>query len=118
MLAQTRRYPPPFWEAEWNGHRIRIQTLLSKFKTGVYIDGVEYDDCERGLALSSVIRHKFHADGEPHELRVHVGPIDGWMRIGCHIFVDDELVGGDVTKKVAMPLAGKTLTFKGRKSEA
>ena len=63
------------------------------------IDGVPMQQEDTWAKLSRDLHGQIVVDGKVHEVRVHVGSVDWGLKTGCHIFVDEELIGGDVDKK-------------------
>ncbi|GAB4464197.1 MAG: hypothetical protein OHK0029_33900 [Armatimonadaceae bacterium] len=90
------------WRTSWQGHAIIVRNWWDLYCcTGeeLWVDGRLKD--HRGgmtLRLTSTLTGTCRTDDNAFVVRAHLWPLDG-VRVGCHIFVNDELVGGDVLNK-------------------
>jgi hypothetical protein len=88
------------WSADYGGHVIDVINWWDVFmRSGeeLRIDG-EVVASHRSwfcFAIRSEIRD---ADGAPHTVRAHIGSINWGLAMGCQIFIDDQLIGGDIKK--------------------
>lgn len=89
------------WVASWQGHTIVVTNwwdLLLRTGESLIIDGKPIPQSRRGGVAASTLHGEINVSGKIHNVRAHVGHTFGLM-IACHIFVDDQLVGGDINKK-------------------
>lgn len=90
------------WRTSWNGHTILVRNWWDLFLiTGeeLIVDGAIVVRQTGWLRTSASLTVFIDLDGIPAEIRADIGPIDLGMRIGCRIFVNDELIGGDVSAR-------------------
>ena len=96
------------WSTRWNGHTIVVENWFDwgmNNGENVFVDGdlvCEHESAKTGTA--AILEAEIHDESGAHQLRVQVGTSNG-VSINCHIFVDDELVGGDTEKKLILPAA-------------
>ena len=88
---------------EWNRHQIAVTNygdLLLRTREELFIDG-QVADTTRGWGNGSTreLVGKVDSDDGTHEVRAHVGGIRGGFVVGCQLFIDNELVGGDIDKE-------------------
>ena len=94
------------WATRWDGHTIVVEkwfALLIRNGENVFVDGDLV--CERRRSWSTVTPNfeaEIHDAMGVHQLRIQFGTSNTLDEI-CHIFVNDELVGGDTVKKM-LPL--------------
>lgn len=94
-LPRARR-----WETEWNGRRIAVKNGL---RERLLVDGqVVAENPPRVAVDARFCAQVLHGD-RAHEISARVAAIAGGPRMGCHIFVDGVLVGGDVSEKLGAP---------------
>jgi hypothetical protein len=90
------------WVVEWNGHQIAVENWWDFLLRGgeeLFIDGIPIQQ-ERSWARVSRDFHGEIIDGDKtHQVRVHIGGIAYGIQMGCQIFVNEELIGGDIDKK-------------------
>jgi hypothetical protein len=90
------------WEMTWHGHQFTVKNWWDCLLRGgeeLLIDGKTVDRYESWLIFSHDLEARLLVEGEEHRVRVHIGSIDFGFRVGCKIFINDRLVGGDVNKR-------------------
>ncbi len=90
------------WNAEWRGHQILVQNWWDFLLRGgeeLIIDGTPVQQKKGWGKLARELHGGIIDNGKTHQVRVHIGSIDYGIKVGCQIFVDDELIGGDTDKK-------------------
>jgi hypothetical protein len=90
------------WEIIWRGHQITVKNwwdCLLRSGEELLIDGKTVDRYESWFTFSRDLEARLLIEGEEHRIRIHIGNIDFGLRMGCKIFVNDVIVGGDVNKK-------------------
>jgi hypothetical protein len=103
MLKTTKT-----WQATWNGQQIEVRSWLNILaQTGeeLFING-QLVHQKRGWSITP--SHLFGEipvestfAGEFYQkIHAKVGNVDFGFGVGCHIFIDGELVGGDVHKTI------------------
>jgi hypothetical protein len=76
------------WQTTHKGHQIRVENGWFSGER-LIVDGKAQDE-RRGFAFRSELSGRIKSgDGAGEPIRVSLG---GWFVIGCHIFVDDELI--------------------------
>ena len=89
------------WEASWNGHRIVVENwwdLLLRNGEELIIDGMPALKERKGSHLSCDLYGEIYDGGKIYKVHAHVGQLSLESRVGCHNFLDDKLIGGDVDK--------------------
>ena len=90
------------WELVWKEHHFVVTNWWDfNFQGGeeLMIDGQTVDCYEGRMISSRDLESTFFSAGEEHRVRVHIGSTDFGFRVGCLIFIDNILVGGDIRKK-------------------
>ncbi len=90
------------WELRWNDHHFIVANWWDCFLRGgeeLIIDGQTVDRYKGWMTFSRDLESTLFSSGEERRVRVHIGSIDFGFKVGCQIFVDDILVGGDTHKK-------------------
>lgn len=97
------------WKMQWNGHFIAVENwrdALGRTGVRVLVDGSLIEECKsEWLYTVGFLESRVELDGEfenesgAHRIKVKFGLN---RELICHIFVDDELVGGDTEKKIAL----------------
>lgn len=90
------------WRASWNGHPIVVRNwwnLLLFTGEELLVDGRTVMTQRGWFRTSTNLMGSVLLDGAPTLIRVEIGQIDLGSRIGCRIFVNEELIGGDVLAK-------------------
>ena len=97
------------WQAAWNGHTIEVLNWSRIYgMTGetLKIDGVVAYDHKSFLLFGGVLSGELHSEllheGEVHRVKARIGQKGIFAGLGCHIFVDDQLIGGDVDRDLNM----------------
>lgn len=91
------------WKAQWNGHFIRVesQNLAVKSETCLFVDGVCIHRNEGGVwSDNTCFESEFEDENGTHNVKVKVSESSLPQR--CHIFINEELIGGDTHKKIAL----------------
>jgi hypothetical protein len=86
------------WVVSWQRHTIIVMNWWARTGESLIIDGRPVPQGKPSGILSNDLHGEIEVSGRAHEVRVHIGHTTG-LRIGCHVFIDDELVGGDVGKR-------------------
>lgn len=89
------------WTASWQGHTITVINwwdLLLRTGEELIIDGKPIPQSRPPGQVASTLYGELTISGKTHKVRAHIGHTFG-LRIACHIFVDEQLVGGDPNKK-------------------
>ncbi len=90
------------WELIWSEHHFVVINWWDCLLRGgeeLMIDGQTVDSYKSWMTFSRDLESTLLSAGEEHRVRVHIGSTDFGLKVGCHIFVDDILVGGDIHKK-------------------
>ncbi len=90
------------WEVVWNGHQIVVRNwwdILLRTGEELVVDNTPVQQEKSWGRMSRNLYGEIGADSEVHKVRVHIGSINWGLNTGCQIFVDDELIGGDMNKK-------------------
>jgi hypothetical protein len=90
------------WAVEWKGKRIVVENwwdLLLRSGERMIVDGEIVAENQAWGARSSNLEADIDDIGFTRKLRAHIGGVDFGLRIGCVIFIDDEIVGGDTEKR-------------------
>ncbi|WP_210404213.1 hypothetical protein [Chroococcidiopsis sp. TS-821] len=83
------------WKVNWKGHEILTKNRWFRGEQ-LYIDGVRCDR-RQGLGFTSELRGQIKdAEGSVHLVTAKFRQGSFGTRILCHIFVDDQWVGGDL----------------------
>jgi hypothetical protein len=83
------------WTVSWNGHEILAENRWFGGEQ-LYIDGLRCDS-RLGLGFSSELRGKIKdAEGFIHVVTAKFRQSSFGTSILCHIFVDDQWIGGDL----------------------
>ena len=98
---------PPFrftkrWLAFWNGHYIVVENwwdLLLRGGEELFINGVSVYKNNGWSQASQDLHSDIEFEGKTYHVRVHVGSVDWGITVGCQIFIDEVLIGGDMSKK-------------------
>jgi hypothetical protein len=91
------------WELRWNDCHIVVINWWDWTGRGgeeLIIDGQIVTHHKSSIRFSRDLESTFFSAGEKHRVRAHIGSTDFGFKVGCHIFVDDVLVGGDIHKKI------------------
>ncbi|MBI1805729.1 MAG: hypothetical protein HYR76_01605 [Ignavibacteria bacterium] len=89
------------WVASWQGHTIVVTNwwdLLLRTGESLIIDGRPIPQSRPPGMAASNLYGEINISGNVPNVRVHIGHTWG-LKIACHIFVGDQLVGGDIDKK-------------------
>ncbi len=89
------------WVASWRGHRIVVTNwwnLLLRSGESLIFDGKPIPQSKPPGLVASTLEGELNVSGKIHRVRAHIGHTFSLM-IACHIFVDDDLIGGDMDKK-------------------
>lgn len=90
------------WDVVWKGHRIVARNwwdILLRTGGELIIDGAPVQQKQGWCVLSGDMSAEIGSQDGIHKVRVHMGNIDWGTRVGCQIFIDDQLAGGDINKK-------------------
>ncbi|WP_299484816.1 hypothetical protein [Acaryochloris sp. IP29b_bin.137] len=90
------------WKILWKGRQIVVKNwwdLLLRGREELLIDGETVDQYENWFLFSRDLETKIFVNGKEHQIRAHLGSVDFGFRMGCKIFIDNQLVGGDMHKK-------------------
>ena len=89
------------WNMEWNGHQVVVTNgwdLLLRTREVLVIDG-QVADVARGWGnVSRELVGQVESDDGTRAVRAHIGGIYGGFSVGGQLFIDNELVGGDIDK--------------------
>ncbi len=89
------------WNVRWNGHDIEVRNwwnLLLISGEQLLIDGKVADETKGWLSISRDLSATVASSGVEHAVRAHIGSVDGGLRVGCLIYADDKVIGGDTDK--------------------
>ncbi len=96
------------WSTRWKGHTIVVENWFDwRLRNGenAFVDGDLV--CEHRSSWNTrsvVLEAEIHDESGWHQLKIYLGSANGFS-IDCHIYVNDELVGGDTDKKLILPAA-------------
>lgn len=91
------------WTAKFNNHQIVVENWWDLlFRTGerLIIDKKVVDEQKSWSGFSRLLNGKISSNNETHNVKVRLGNINYFSKVGCHIFVDEKLIGGDIDKKL------------------
>lgn len=107
------------WKTQWDGHPIRVERddAWSKGETRIFVDGVRVHRAEDKICHEpDICGSEFEDENGTHRIKVKIS--SALMREFCHIFIDDELIGGDTDKKLILFAAPeKTLAVPAQKKQ-
>lgn len=90
------------WKAEWEGHVIVVTNwwdFRGRSGEALFID----EECVQKVEAQGHSARDLHGEikrrNRTYRVHVHIGSINLGTKVGCQIFVDNELIGGDIGKK-------------------
>ena len=89
------------WRTNWKGHSIVVLNwwnLLLGTGEELWIDGTRCDHSGGTFRFTSALTAVCHSEEQIFTVRAHLWPLN-MAKIGCHIYINDQLVGGDVTAR-------------------
>ena len=89
------------WKTRWNGHDIEVVNwwnVLLMCGERLFIDGKIVDDAKGWLSISRELKGTVTSGGTAYVIRAHIGSVDRGLRVGCLIYADDKVIGGDISK--------------------
>ncbi|PIZ95225.1 MAG: hypothetical protein COX81_01355 [Candidatus Magasanikbacteria bacterium CG_4_10_14_0_2_um_filter_37_12] len=91
------------WKLNFKGHEIIVENwwdIILRTGERLIIDGNITDEHNGLLGLSQKLEGQIKSNEQVHHVEVKLGSIDLGLKSGCHIYIDGNLVGGDITKKI------------------
>lgn len=92
------------WKFDFKGHQIVVENrwnIIMKSSEKLIIDGNVADEHIGWFTiLSKELKGRIKSNNEIYQVKARIGNIDFGLKVGCHIFIDDKLVGGDIEKKI------------------
>ena len=107
------------WHLIWEGQQIKVQSwvnLLAQTGEELFINGKMVHQ-KRGWAIKPIqLSGEIPAESAfagpfYRKVQASIGNINGGLAVGCHIFVDGALVGGDIDKKYSSPVGRHNVTI-------
>lgn len=96
------------WTVEFEGQRITVTNHIRWFppktwETLSVDDTVHVRNDGSLFRMAETLYARVRSSRGPGLLEARIGQLAGRFRMGCHIFVDGELIGGDVDGKLFYP---------------
>jgi hypothetical protein len=96
------------WDIEHGGRRIRVINRISilppRTSEALEIDGKLVAENQGNLLrMFSILGAEVEFHGTRKQVEARIAQKVGIPRTGCHILVNDELVGGDIETSLALP---------------
>lgn len=90
------------WSIVWKRKQIVVENwwdLILRTGERIVVDGKIVAESRAWGNRSSDLEAEIDDEGFARMIRAHIGWIDFGLRIGCVVYIDDEIVGGDTDKR-------------------